>query len=78
MDVMWMIRMCLVRVEAMTRICCNALDDARIEDINWRTYPSMIAAPAAMARNCIPVLFNSFILFGPVSSSSGITPTVPT
>lgn len=38
----------------------------------------MIAAPTPIAKNCNPVFFNSLPLFGPVSSNSGITATVPT
>ena len=42
------------------------------------THPSIIPAPAAIARNCSAVLRSSFHVFGPVSNISGITPTVPT
>ena len=42
------------------------------------TYPNMIPAPTAIARNCVAMPRSSFSLFGPVSNISGITPTVPT
>ena len=42
------------------------------------TYPSIIPAPAAIAKNCPPIDLASFHLCGPVSSNSGTTPTVPT
>lgn len=39
---------------------------------------SMMPAPAATAANCVSVFRSSSPLLGPVSSSSGMTATVPT